>query len=125
MSYSHQDWKPVVFKKTKPLNEQEASRRGLITAQKKDVSNKSSNGDNKLQRKVNETETDKLPRPTRNLAQQIQRARIDKSITQKNLDKMCNFKPHTVAGYENCTCVVKQNELNSLSKALGLTLRNK
>ena len=58
-----------------------------------------------------------------NLAKTIQNARKEKNLTQDDLNKKCNFPPHTVKNYENGSAIPKQSELSQMSKHLGVVLK--
>lgn len=65
----------------------------------------------------------RLPTSTKELATQIQQARAAKNLTQDQLDKACSFPTKTIKNYENCTGIVSQNQLNTMSKILGVALK--
>lgn len=62
---------------------------------------------------------------TLELSRQIQQARCAKNppLSQKDLDKKCNFPSNTVRDYENGTATVIPDQLNILSRELGVQLK--
>lgn len=103
----HQNWKTVVLRKNKPNKDKTPHIDPHVS----------------MLKKIEDVEIAELPRPSREMAQKIQQARLEKKLTQKDVDRMCNFAPNTVSKYENCSCVIKQNELNILSRVLGISIR--
>ena len=61
----------------------------------------------------------------RELSIQIQQARgaMEPKVTQKDLDKKCNFPPNTVRDYENGSANVVPAQLNILARVLGVQLK--
>jgi len=59
------------------------------------------------------------------LSIQIQQARcaMEPKVSQKDLDKKCNFPQNTIRDYENGTANVVPAQLNILSKILGVQLK--
>ena len=62
---------------------------------------------------------------TAELSKQIQQARCAKEppVSQRDLDKKCNFPPNTVRDYENGTATVIPVQLTILSRELGVQLK--
>lgn len=62
---------------------------------------------------------------SRELSIQIQQARcaMQPNVTQKDLDKKCNFPPNTVRDYENGSANVIPKQLTVLSQVLGVQLK--
>lgn len=108
----HQDWKDVVIKrkKTKSTN--------LVKSTQ--IKQKNPNSVNiKL-----ETEDIPLKTISSELSQQIQKARLDKNMTQKQLAVAINEKVNIIQSYENGTAQPKYQIINKLSKVLGVSLKN-
>ncbi|KAI8138525.1 multi protein bridging factor 1-domain-containing protein [Fennellomyces sp. T-0311] len=55
----------------------------------------------------------------------IQKARMEKSITQKDLAQKINEKPQVVNEYESGKAIPNQQVLGKLERALGVKLRGK
>jgi putative transcription factor len=64
-----------------------------------------------------------LPTVSHGLAMSIQRARLDKKLTQKQLAALVNEKPTVINDYESGRAVPVQATLTKLSRALGVTLK--
>ena len=56
---------------------------------------------------------------------QIQRARQDKGMTQKELATKCNLAHNIIIDYESGKIIPNHNHLQMMSKVLGVTLKNK
>jgi len=66
-----------------------------------------------------------LPTISRMLQTQIQQARNQKGMSQKQLAVACNLQESVIRSYEQGTCLPNSKEMNIMSKILGVTLRNK
>ena len=66
-----------------------------------------------------------LPTISRELQTQIQQARNQKGMSQKQLAVACNLQESIIRSYEQGTCLPNSKEMNVMSKVLGVTLRNK
>lgn len=58
-----------------------------------------------------------------NLSIQIQQARQKKKWTRKDLASACSLTENTIRDYENGSCIPNQNEINKMSRALGIQLK--
>lgn len=121
----HQDWKPVVLSKTPNIEKQ--LKEGKIT---KDIVEKKDAGKNKQilvpdinQKKIEQTEIGILPTVPHTLALQIQQARTARNMTQTQLNTNCNFKKGTVSDYESGKALINSEELQKMSKILGIVLK--
>ena len=74
-------------------------------------------------RKLETNEIGHHQTPSHNLSTQIQQARNAKNLTQTQLNLLCNFPKGTVNTYESGKAIINQNELNIMSKHLGVTLK--
>ena len=86
--------------------------------------NKSNINAKKIEEKFDNDEYT-VPKVTHNLQIQIQQARQEKNMTQKELAQKANISESIVKSYESGKAVPTQNDLNKMSKALGITLKNK
>jgi len=59
------------------------------------------------------------------LQQQIQQGRQSKNWTQKQLAQACNITESIVKSYESGKAVPTQQDIDKMSKALGVRLKNK
>lgn len=120
-----QDWKPVILRKDPPVAKQIST--GKLTkdiVEKKDAcKNKQTSTGAIDPRKLEENEVGELPTPSTDVAKQIVTARTAKGWTQKELDQKCNLPPGTVQKYENRTALYHQDEINKMSRALGVTIK--
>ncbi len=64
-----------------------------------------------------------LPTVGHSLAMTIQRARLDKKLTQKQLAGLVNEKPSVINDYESGRAIPVQATLTKLSRALGVVLK--
>jgi ribosome-binding protein aMBF1 (putative translation factor) len=121
----HQDWNTTVL--TKKLSTNDKIIKGILKkdiVEKKDACKNKQNITNDIDpKKLEENEIGTLPTPGMNLCKQISTARVDKKISQKDLDKKCNFVSGTVQKYENGTAIYHQHEIDKMSKMLGVTLK--
>lgn len=122
---NNQDWTTIVFKK-KPQST-------FNNATPKEVTPKYNAGRNTQRQHVNAYMVEKkaddgnltTAKVSYNLQIQIQQARQAKNLTQKQLAHTCNIPVTTIRDYENGTATPKSQDLNKMSKALGVILRNK
>ncbi len=117
----HQDWTVVTLKKKKPVKDPNEPKivKTQHTNQQKPVSNAA-----KIEQKMDEG-TFELPKVTHNLQQQIQQARQSKNWTQKQLAQACNISESVIKSYEAGKAVPVQQDIDKMSKALGVRLKNK
>lgn len=66
-----------------------------------------------------------LPTVSHKLQTQIQQARNQKGMTQKQLAVACNLQESVVRSYEQGTCIPNSQEMSVMSRILGVTLKNK
>ncbi|XP_030530151.1 multiprotein-bridging factor 1c [Rhodamnia argentea] len=132
-----QDWDTVVLHKSKPKSQDlrdpkavnQALRSGapVQTVKKFDAgSNKKSSAPAIHARKLDEAAEpaalEKLPAEVR---QAIQKARLEKKMSQAELAKQINEQPKVVQEYENGKAVPNQAVLAKMERVLGVKLRGK
>ncbi|ARF09707.1 helix-turn-helix protein [Indivirus ILV1] len=119
----HQDWTPIIIgrkeKKSSNTNTSTIVNSTHLNQQKKPVTHAT-----KIEQKMEEGTFD-LPKVTHNLQQQIQQARQSKNWTQKQLAQACNITESVVKNYESGKAVPAQQDLDKMSRALGVRLKNK
>jgi putative transcription factor len=133
-----QDWTPVVVHK-RPVKGADARDPKVIaaairagaevqTVRKFDAgSNKKQSGAPSLNtRKLDEeTEPAALERVSLEVKHRIQKARLDKKLTQAQLGQMINERPQVVQEYESGKAIPSQQVLTKMERALGVKLRGK
>lgn len=129
MSYSHQDWKPVVLKPKKAPTAKPS--KTLNNTKTTDIIKKLDAGKNSqketinsatIERKLEDGEL-KVQKVSKELQMQISQARQEKGLTQKQLANACNLAESVIKGYENGTAIPQQKELSKMGKVLGVTLK--
>jgi ribosome-binding protein aMBF1 (putative translation factor) len=105
-NYAHQDWDPVVLKKT--------------TIQTKTP--KFQPSEQAIRDKKIENNEIMLQTSTITLRKQIQQARTAKALTQDQLNAQCNFPKGTVQRYENGSAIVNNAHINKMSRILNVKL---
>ena len=120
----HQDWTTVTLKKKNNKPKTNTNESSIPVSQHINKQNKSNVNSAIIERKMDEG-TFELPKVTHNLQQQLQKARQEKSMTQKELANKCNLTESTVKSYESGKAVPNQSDIDKMSKALGIRLKNK
>ncbi|KAJ8436881.1 hypothetical protein Cgig2_004376 [Carnegiea gigantea] len=132
-----QDWEPVVLHKSKPkaqdlrdpkkVNQALRSGMAVETVKKADAgSNKKAPATAVNARKLDEeTEPAALAKVSVEVRQAIQKARIEKKMSQSELAKLINERPQVVQEYENGKAVPNQMVLAKMERVLGVKLRGK
>ena len=122
---SHQDWDPVVIRKTKTGTA--AQRAGQTTSRTKYNAGKNSNTyQPQNARKIAEEEQTSAPATvTHELKMKIQQARMAKGWTQKKLAQMTNIQHKIIQSYENGKAIPNPKDLGVIGRALGVQLSNK
>ncbi|XP_020233248.1 multiprotein-bridging factor 1c [Cajanus cajan] len=133
-----QDWEPVVLHKAKPkaqdlrdpkaVNAALRSGAEVATVKKFDGgANKKSGGSPAVYaRKLDEvTEAASLERVAGEVRQAIQKARVEKKMSQAELAKQINERTQVVQEYENGKAVPNQAVLAKMERVLGVKLRGK
>ncbi|KAL2321248.1 hypothetical protein Fmac_030217 [Flemingia macrophylla] len=133
-----QDWEPVVLHKAKPkaheLRDPKAVNAALrtgaevVTVKKFDggANKKSGGGPAVYARKLDEvTEPASLERVAGEVRHAIQKARLEKKMSQAELAKQINERTQVVQEYENGKAVPNQAVLSKMERVLGVKLRGK
>lgn len=133
-----QDWEPVVLHKSKPkaqdLRDPKAVNRALrsgaevLTVKKHDAGSNKKTGSGPVlnARKLEEgTEPAALERVAGEVRHAIQKARVEKKMSQAELAKQINERTQVVQEYENGQAVPNQAVLAKIERVLGVKLRGK
>jgi len=131
------EWDQVTYLKKKPMTAKEARSKQVVNAairkgQGIDTEKKYAAGSNKQHSAAKDTA--KLDRETEELHHQtvsldvgklIQKGRVDKEWTQKDLATRINEKPQVINDYEAGRAIPNNQIMNKLERALGIRLRGK
>lgn len=132
-----QDWAPVILHKRgikaseardpKAVNAAVRAGADVLTIKKFDAgTNKKEASTSINARKLDEgTEPNSISKVASEVRYAIQKARIDKEMTQAQLAQMINERPHVVQEYEAGKAVPNQQILAKMERALGVKLRGK
>ncbi|KAF2303905.1 hypothetical protein GH714_024355 [Hevea brasiliensis] len=132
----NQDWEPVVLRKSKPraqdLRDHKAVNQALRSGAPVQTIKKFDAGSNKKAATVvnarkldEETEPAALEKASTEVRQAIQKARLEKKMSQSELAKLINEQPKVVQEYENGKAVPNQAVLAKMEKVLGVKLRGR
>ncbi|XP_024387563.1 multiprotein-bridging factor 1a [Physcomitrium patens] len=131
-----QDWAPVVVHK-RPVKAADARDPKAIaaairagaevqTVRKFDSGTNKKTGPSLNARKLDEEhEPAPLERVSSEIKHSIQKARLDKKLTQAQLAQLINERPQVVQEYESGKAIPSQQVLAKLERALGVKLRGK
>ncbi|PWA60867.1 multiprotein bridging factor 1C [Artemisia annua] len=137
MGAMSQDWEPVVLHKSKPksttLRDTKSINQALRAGAHVETIKKHDGGTNKkapgtavYARKLDEAqEPAAIERVGTEVRQMIQKARIEKKMSQAELAKRINERPQVVQEYENGKAVPNQGVLAKMERVLGVKLRGK
>ncbi|OAY53731.1 multiprotein-bridging factor 1c [Manihot esculenta] len=131
-----QDWEPVVLRKSKPKAQDLRDRKAVNQAFRSGVpvqtikkfdacSNKKAAPVVNARKLEEETEPAALEKVSAEVRQAIQKARLEKKMSQSELAKLINEQPKVVQEYENGKAVPNQAVLAKMEKVLGVKLRGK
>ena len=110
-SQDHQDWKPVVFKKS----DNKSKEGKLITA----ASSLSSVG---VYKASGDDDVKKTKYISKNTSQAITNARCEKKMTQKELAQKCNMEVSIINEIERGVCVYNATHVNKIQSVLGVKI---
>lgn len=108
-----QDWTPIVLHKQ--ISSTDAARSGHVIS----IPKYSTNSINKF---IDDNEIHPINISTKEIGLVIQNGRKQKNLSQKDLDKLCNFPPNTCQLYENGKAVIVTEQLNKIAKHLGIKI---
>ena len=123
MSFEHQDWNNVVFKKKQSTTlTNEDIRRSNYKTKQRVVNNNSKNSVNgqKLYNLDNETESFEVKKVSLSLSRQIQQARLSNKITQKELAQRINVSNKIINDYESGKAIPDNAVKMKIQRALGI-----
>ncbi|KAF5482052.1 hypothetical protein F2P56_002651, partial [Juglans regia] len=131
-----QDWEPVVLNKSrakaqdlrnpKAVNQALRSGAPIQTVRKADAGSNKKAAPVVNARKLDEAaEPAALDRVSTEVRQAIQKARLQKKMSQADLAKQINERTQVVQEYENGKAVPNQAVLGKMEKVLGVKLRGK
>ena len=126
MSFEHQDWNDVVFKKkqSNTLTNDDIRKSNYKTKQKI-TSNTFNNANNqKLYKIDNESESFEINKISLSLSKQIQKARLTKKLTQKELALQSNVSIKIINEYESGKAIPNNAIKMKIQKILGVILKN-
>jgi len=115
-----QDYQQVILRRR--LTKEEEMQRGNTVTEKKYTSGTNHQSSSAVDFRKLENEKVTLPYSTAQLGKSIMQARTAKGIKQSDLDKSCCFPANTVRDYENGSCIVKQDQISKMERALGVKL---
>lgn len=114
----HQDWKPLVLKRA-PTKDEKNKLPSTVVPRVKDT------GDGVSKNVANDFDPAHIGKPllsTQDLANAIQKARMEKKMNQQDLNVACGFPPGTIRDYENKHAKVIPTQINKMEKVLGVKL---
>ncbi|KAL9224031.1 hypothetical protein vseg_000106 [Gypsophila vaccaria] len=132
-----QDWEPVILHKSRPtstaLRNPKAVNQAMRSGAAVETVKKAVGGTNKkppatavsARKLEEETEPGTFTRVGPEVRTRIQKARIDKKMSQAELAKMINERPQVVQEYENGKAVPNHLVLAKMERVLGVKLRGK
>lgn len=130
MSFSHQDWTPVVLHKRKPKSKkvtdfQRANGTKTVTTNRAGKNNLSTqSGFTKTQREALDSEGPRpIKRISKSISQNIQTARTAGGMTRKQLAQKLNQPVSVIADYENGKAIPDFRLINKLERVLNCKLR--
>ncbi|EDV28023.1 expressed hypothetical protein [Trichoplax adhaerens] len=132
-----EDWESVTYlRKKTPKKSELKTKKAVTEAQRKggdvETNKKFAAGSNKQRSTTKDTA--KLDRETEelhhekvelDLSKLIQRIRLDKKMTQKDLAQKINEKPSIITEYETGKAIPNNQLLGKMERALGVKLRGK
>ncbi|KAF5748603.1 multiprotein-bridging factor 1c [Tripterygium wilfordii] len=135
MGVVSQDWEPVVLHKSKPkaqdLRDPKAVNKALRSGAPVQTIKKFDAGSNKkaaapvvnARKLEEETEPAAFERVRMEVRHAIQKARLEKKMSQAELGKQINERPQVVQEYESGKAVPNQAVLAKMERVLGVKLR--
>lgn len=109
----HQDWTPVVFKKSDNNKSKE---------EKSTVATSSSLSSVGVYKASGDEDTKKTKYISKNTSQAITNARCEKKMTQKELAQKCNMDVSIINEIERGVCVYNATHVNKIQSVLGVKI---
>lgn len=122
MSIEHQDWTPVVFKKKQSttLTNEDIRKSNYNTKERVATNSVNNISGQKLNKLANETESFEIKKISLSLSKQIQRARLNNKLTQKELALRINVSSKVINEFEAGTAKPDNNVKMKIQRALGV-----
>jgi putative transcription factor len=122
----HQDWNTTVLRKTSTQIAKNNKKNKLSTADTmlKHNATKNTQRQNNFGSKIDDNEYLPQEKISHGLKLNIQKGRMAKKLSQKQLATQCNLPTSTIKDYESGNVVPNGQILNKLSRVLGVTLKN-
>jgi len=79
----------------------------------------------KIEKNADSEDVISVQKLTHNFTLQLQQARQQKQLTQKQLANLCQLPETKIRDYENGNALPNQQDINKMSKELGVILKNK
>ena len=109
----HQDWKPVVFKKSDSNNKSKEEKSTTAASSLSSVGVYKASGDDDVK---------KTKSISKNTSQAIISARCEKKMTQKELAQKCNMDVSIINEIERGVCVYNATHVNKIQSVLGVKI---
>ena len=112
-SQDHQDWTPVVFKKSDNNKSKEEKSTIAASSSLASVGIYKASGDDDLK---------KTKYISKNTSQAVTTARCEKKMTQKELAQKCNMDVSIINEIERGICVYNATHVNKIQSVLGVKI---
>jgi len=123
----HQNWDPLVIRpKPKPAKKTVIGLTPGAVSEKKHDGGTNHNTQSVNAKKIEEKHEEgdfSVPKVSHDLKMQIQQSRMAKKLTQQEFATACNLQVAIIKSYENGTAIPNQQQINAMSKVLGVTLK--
>lgn len=126
MAYVHQDHTIYKLKSKTTVQSTKVTTSNVEKKYNSDKNTQSAKVDARtIEKNADSEDVIRTPKVTNNFCKQMQQARQEKQMTQKQLAFACNLPESKIKDYENGTAIPNQKEISKINKALGLVLKNK
>ena len=105
---NHQDWDTVVLSKTQEVKKHIATSNNI----KPTIDDVNDDGEIKKQIKL----------VTKEMAQQITKARVEQKLSQKELANKCNIDQAIINSIERATCKYNAEQINKIARVLNIKI---
>jgi putative transcription factor len=116
----HQDWKTVVFKKTKSQLKKDGKLKPTKVVGKKKPNNNSIKNNSINKNKLDGDEIVKIKYVPKEICKEIQQARCAKKLTQKDLANRLSIKKNIINDLESGKMPYNKAFVNKVKRILGL-----